>query len=247
MGGTQSAEEKSTALRIGVLGGSGLYKMPGVTNVREIKLTTPYGNPSDKYVIGNLGDVEVVFLPRHGVGHRYSPSEVNYRANIFGFKKLGVSWIIAVSAVGSLQEEIDQGDIVLVNQFVDKTRFRKDTFFGDGIVAHVPFSEPTCTVLRDFLLESTKLVAEKNEKYKDMRVHQSGTYVNMEGPAFSTKAESKLHRSVYSGHVIGMTAVPEAKLCREAQVFVCGLCLYGCCVCMGVVSVRLCLSGCLCV
>jgi len=218
MGQSQSTDDVSTCLRVGVLGGSGLYKMPGVTNVREVKLTTPFGDPSDKYMIGKIGDVEVVFLPRHGAGHRYSPSEVNYRANIFGFKKLGVRWIIAVSAVGSLQEEIDKGDIVLVNQFIDKTRFRKDTFFGDGIVAHVPFSEPTCSVLRDYLLQSTKVVADKHPKYKDMRVHETGTYINMEGPAFSTFAESQLHRTYYKGNVIGMTAVPEAKLCREAEI-----------------------------
>jgi len=201
--------------RVGVLGGSGLYKMSGVSDVREVKVKTPFGDPSDSYFIGKLDGHEVVFLPRHGIGHKYNPSEVNYRANIFGFKILGCEWVIAVSAVGSLQEEIKTGDIVIIDQFIDKTKFRKDTFYENGCAAHIPFSEPTCPTLRSYLLEGCKAVAAKENV--EVRVHPTGTYVNMEGPAFSTYAESCLHRS-WGAQVIGMTAVAEAKLAREAEI-----------------------------
>ncbi len=172
-------------------------------------LKTPFGDPSDEYLIGRLQNAELVFLPRHGRGHRFNPSEVNYRANIFGMKMLGVSWIISVSAVGSLQEEVVPGQIVLINQFIDRTKTRDATFFEKGIVAHVGFSEPICGVLHDYLEESCK---EAKVVY-----HKQGTYVNMEGPAFSTIAESNLYRS-WNATVIGMTALTEAKLAREAEI-----------------------------
>eukprot|EP00051_Salpingoeca_urceolata_P003682 m.59675 g.59675 ORF g.59675 m.59675 type:complete len:320 (+) comp13010_c0_seq2:111-1070(+) len=194
--------------RIGVVGGSGLYDIEGLTNVRTLEVSTPFGEPSGPYTIGELHGVELVFLPRHGHGHQFNPSEVNYRANIYGFKVLGVSWLIAVSAVGSLQDEIVPGEFVLVDQFIDRTHKRQHTFFTEGVVAHVPFAHPTCSKLGDLLAEAA---SEANVK-----CHKGGTYVNMEGPAFSTLAESKLYRS-WGAQVIGMTALAEAKLAREAE------------------------------
>ena len=196
-------------MRIGVIGGSGVYQMDGLENVREERVSTPFGDPSDALIHGKLGQHELVFLPRHGRGHRFNPSEVNYRANIFAMKTAGVEWIISVSAVGSLKEEIVPGDVVVIDQFIDRTFARKNTFFENGIVAHVAFGDPVCTTLRKYLLQAAKSVTD--------RVHDGGTYVCMEGPAFSTRAESNLHRS-WGASVIGMTNLPEAKLAREAEI-----------------------------
>jgi 5'-methylthioadenosine phosphorylase len=195
-------------MRIGVIGGSGLYDMDGLEDVREQRVETPFGAPSDAIIVGRLGDVELCFLPRHGRGHRFNPSEVNYRANIFALKSLGVGWVISVSAVGSLKEEIVPGHVVLVDQFVDKTYKRKTTFFEEGIVAHVSFGDPVCPTLRQLLLQAARTAG--------ATAHDGGTYVCMEGPQFSTRAESELHRS-WGASVIGMTNMPEAKLAREAE------------------------------
>ena len=195
--------------RIGVIGGSGLYQMDGLKSLREVALKTPFGKPSDRYIEGTLGDCELIFLPRHGKGHRWLPTEVNFRANIFGMKKLGAERIISVSAVGSLQPGIAPGDLVVPDQFIDRTTKRPSTFFGNGIVAHVGFADPFCKDL------SAKLVdAARQEK---ARVHAGGTYLCMEGPQFSTRAESKLYRS-WGAAVIGMTNLQEAKLAREAEI-----------------------------
>lgn len=195
-------------MRIGVIGGSGIYAMEGLEDVREERVSTPYGDPSDACIIGRLGGAELVFLPRHGRGHRFNPSEVNYRANIFALKQLGVEWVISVSAVGSLKHEIVPGHIVVIDQFIDKTIYRKNTFFENGLVAHVAFGDPVCPTLRGILLASAREAG--------ATAHDGGTYVCMEGPAFSTKAESNLHRS-WGASVIGMTNMPEAKLAREAE------------------------------
>ena len=195
---------------IGVIGGSGLYEMEGMTDVAQVTVDTPFGRPSDEYVTGTLDGVRMVFLPRHGKGHRFTPSEVNYRANIYGMKKLGVTRVISVSAVGSLREEIVPGHIVIPDQFIDRTRgFRKDTFFGNGIVGHVQFADPVCGEL------SETLYAAAGEA--GATVHRGGCYVCMEGPAFSTRAESHLYRS-FGASVIGMTNLTEAKLAREAEI-----------------------------
>ncbi|MBK8179886.1 MAG: S-methyl-5'-thioadenosine phosphorylase [Planctomycetes bacterium] len=195
-------------LVVGVIGGSGLYAMDGLEEVREISLSTPFGAPSDAYVTGRLGGIEMVFLPRHGRGHRIQPSDLNFRANIWGFKQLGVTRILSVSAVGSMQEHIKPGDFVVIDQFVDRTRHRPDTFFGGGVVAHVMFADPVCADVRRALVASAKSSA--------VMVHDGGTYLNMEGPQFSTRAESKLYRS-WGMDVIGMTNLQEAKLAREAE------------------------------
>lgn len=197
------------SLRIGVMGGSGLYEMEGLTDLREERVSTPFGEPSDAIMVGRLGDVELLFLPRHGRGHVHNPTEVNYRANVFALKKLGVSWIVSVSAVGSLREAIVPGHMVIIDQFIDRTRNRKDTFFEDGIVAHVGFADPVCETLRGFLLEACHEVG--------ATVHDGGCYVNMEGPAFSTRAESHLYRS-WGCAVVGMTQLTEARLAREAEI-----------------------------
>jgi 5'-methylthioadenosine phosphorylase len=199
-------------LRIGVIGGSGLYEMDGLTDIREESVQTPFGNPSAPYLIGRLEGtpgVELVFLPRHGRNHEFNPSEVNYRANIFGMKALGVSWIISVSAVGSLQEEVVPGHVVVIDQFIDRTKNRASTFFEKGLVAHIAFGDPVCTTLRSYLLQAANKAGAV--------VHDGGTYVCMEGPAFSTRAESNLYRS-WGARVIGMTNIPEAKLAREASI-----------------------------
>ncbi len=195
--------------RIGIIGGTGLYEMEGVQNLRQVRVDTPYGEPSDAFIAGELGGAEVFFVPRHGIGHRFTPTEVPYRANIFALKKLGVDWIISVSAVGSLKEEIVPGHVVLIDQFIDRTRNRQSTFFEKGLVAHVAFGDPVCGALRGMLLESAAEVGATH--------HDGGTYVCMEGPAFSTKAESNLYRS-WGASVIGMTNIPEAKLAREAEI-----------------------------
>lgn len=194
---------------IGVIGGSGLYHMDGLKNVREVALKTPFGKPSDRYIKGKLGDTELIFLPRHGRSHRWLPTEVNFRANLFGMKKLGVEHIISVSAVGSLQQEIAPGDLVVPDQFIDRTSKRPSTFFGRGIVAHVSFADPFCKHL------SAKLVDAARQE--GARVHAGGTYVCMEGPQFSTRAESNLYRG-WGAAVIGMTNLQEAKLAREAEI-----------------------------
>jgi 5'-methylthioadenosine phosphorylase len=198
-------------MRIGVIGGSGLYEMDGLEDVREEKVETPFGSPSDAVIIGRLGDVELCFLPRHGRGHRFTPTEVPYRANLFALKKLGVDWVISVSAVGSLREEIVPGHVVIVDQFIDRTQHRKSTFFEGGIVAHVSFGDPVCPALRGYLLSAAQTAA-----HGVTEVHDGGTYVCMEGPAFSTRAESNLYRS-WGASVVGMTNLPEAKLAREAE------------------------------
>ena len=194
---------------IGVIGGSGLYEMEGLRNVKEVKIKTPFGSPSDAYVTGNLGNVKMVFLPRHGRGHRFTPSEINYRANIYGMKKLGVEWLISVSAVGSMKEEIAPGHIVIVDQFFDRTSKRVSTFFGNGITGHVEFGEPVCGNLSGVLYDAAKKTG--------ATAHKGGTYICIEGPQFSTKAESMTYRK-WGVDVIGMTNIPEAKLAREAEI-----------------------------
>ena len=198
----------SDPVKIGIVGGSGLYEMEGLTDVEEVRLSTPFGDPSDAYLTGRLGDVELVFLPRHGRGHVVSPSEINFRANIWGFKRLGVSRILSVSAVGSMREDIAPGEFVIIDQFFDRTRHRADTFFTGGVVAHVMFADPVCGELRGALLDSAKS--------EGVKVHDGGTYVNMEGPQFSTRAESNIYRK-FGVDVIGMTNLQEAKLAREAE------------------------------
>ena len=197
----------SAPIKVGVIGGSGLYDLDGMSELEEISLATPFGAPSDAYRSGTLGDVPVVFLPRHGRGHLISPSEINFRANVWGLKQLGVTHVLSVSAVGSLVEDVVPGHFVVVDQFIDRTRHRVDTFFEGGVVAHVMFADPVCPVLRRILLEAGAAA--------DITVHDGGTYVNMEGPQFSTRAESQLYRS-WGAKVIGMTNLQEAKLAREA-------------------------------
>jgi 5'-methylthioadenosine phosphorylase len=194
---------------IGIIGGSGLYSMPGLTDIQEVAQPTPFGVPSDAYVLGTLEGRRVAFLARHGRGHRILPSELNFRANIYGFKQLGVERILSVSAVGSLKEEHKPGEFLIVDQFVDRTRHRMDTFFGDGVVAHVAFADPVCPQLFD-------VVAKACEKAKVVG-KRGGSYICMEGPQFSTKAESNLYRS-WGMDVIGMTNLQEAKLAREAEI-----------------------------
>lgn len=194
--------------KIGIIGGSGLYSMPGFTNQQEVRIQTPFGDPSDAYVVGELEGKPVAFLARHGRGHRLTPSELNFRANILGFKKLGVEWIISLSAVGSLKEEHKPLDFVIPDQFVDRTVRRVSTFFGDGLVAHVGFGDPVCHKLAGLLHRACHDAG--------VPAKLGGTYVCMEGPAFSTKAESNLYRS-WGMDIIGMTNLQEAKLAREAE------------------------------
>ncbi len=197
-------------IKLGIIGGSGLYEMEGLSKTQTDQVKTPFGDPSDAYFSGELSNGNrLYFLPRHGIGHRFLPSEINYRANIYGFKKLGVEWILSVSAVGSMKEEIHPGDMVVPDQFIDRTFKRATTFFGDGLVAHVPFGDPTCDVLRKKVVEASKKVGAKT--------HVGGTYICMEGPQFSTRAESLFYRSL-GVSVIGMTNLPEAKLAREAEI-----------------------------
>jgi 5'-methylthioadenosine phosphorylase len=193
---------------VGVIGGSGLYQIDGLADVREVELATPFGAPSDSYVTGVLGGLRMVFLPRHGRGHRIGPSEINFRANIWGMKRLGVTRIVSVSAVGSMREDVRPGDFVVIDQFFDRTRHRADTFFGEGCVAHVMFADPVCREVRRALLAAGGELG--------LPVRDGGTYMNMEGPQFSTRAESKLYRS-WGIDVIGMTNLQEAKLAREAE------------------------------
>lgn len=195
--------------RIGIIGGTGLYQMEGLRDAEEVFPDTPFGKPSDAILTGTLDGVGVAFLPRHGRGHRFSPSEIPARANIYALKALGVQRIISVSAVGSLREEIRPLDMVVPDQIIDRTRGRVSTFFGDGIVAHVGFAEPFCPQMTDVLYRGAERMG--------ARVHPRGTYVVIEGPQFSTMAESHLYRS-WGADVIGMTALPEAKLAREAEI-----------------------------
>ena len=196
--------------KIGIIGGSGLYEIEGFVAEKWTEVNTPFGSPSDELLIGKLDGREVVFLPRHGRGHRILPSELNHRANIWAMKQLGVSWIISASAVGSLQQEYSPCDIVLIDQFVDNTKqSAAHTFFGEGIVGHIPFAEPICEKLRQNLLDASHSVA--------VKIHDRGTYVNMEGPAFSTRAES-LRNQKLGFDVIGMTNLGEARCAREAEI-----------------------------
>ena len=193
---------------MGIVGGSGLYELEGLTAIKEVELTTPFGKPSGVYLTGRLGDVSLVFLPRHGVGHKIAPHEINYRANIYGFKKLGVQQLLSFSAVGSMKEEIKPGEVVVVDQFVDRTRTRPSSFFENGCVAHVSFADPVCPALRKILVQSGEICG--------IKIHDGGTYVCIEGPQFSTRAESLLYKS-WDIDVIGMTNLPEARLAREAE------------------------------
>jgi len=196
--------------KIGIIGGSGLYKIEGLKKIKQVELKTPFGAPSASFVAGELEGREIVFLPRHDVGHRICPSKINYRANIYGMKKLGVERIISVTACGSLKEELRPLDFVVVDQFVDRTNnAREMTFFDNGIVAHIVFAHPVCQELAQVVLGAGKEL--------NLRIHNGGTYLNMEGPAFSTLAESKLYRS-WGMDVIGMTNLAEAKLAREAEI-----------------------------
>ncbi len=194
---------------IGIIGGSGLYNIEGIKDVETVPVDTPFGMPSDSFTIGTLEGRRVAFLPRHGKGHTISPSELNFRANIYGMKKLGVEHIIAVSAVGSMKEEIKPLDIVIPDQFFDRTRGRVSTFFGEGIVGHVSFADPICEMLANTLFHAAQSIG--------VRVHKGGTYLCMEGPMFSTRAESNVYRQ-WGVSVIGMTNLQEAKLAREAEI-----------------------------
>ena len=195
--------------RVGVIGGSGFYRMPGLRDVEEVRLDTPFGAPSDAIAIGTLDGQRIAFLPRHGMGHRILPSELPARANIYALKLLGVERIIGVSAVGSLREDIEPLNMVTPDQLIDRTRGRPSTFFGQGLVAHVAFAEPFCPVLSDTLTDAAREAG--------ATVHDGGTYVVIDGPSFSTRAESHLYRT-WGADVIGMTALPEAKLAREAEI-----------------------------
>lgn len=194
---------------IGIIGGSGLYQMNELKDVQEVKVPTPFGDPSDAYIVGTLEGKKVAFLARHGRGHRVMPSEINYRANIYGFKKLGVQWIISVSAVGSMKENIRPLDFVIPDQFFDQTRKRISTFFGNGVVGHVGFANPVCSHLAPLLVNCCRETG--------VTTHQGGTYICIDGPQFSTKAESRIYRQ-WGVDVIGMTNLPEAKLAREAEI-----------------------------
>jgi 5'-methylthioadenosine phosphorylase len=198
---------------IGVIGGSGIYDLEAVMGIEEITVETPFGSPSDTYVTGTLDDARMVFLARHGRGHRLLPHEINYRANIYGMKTLGVEWILSLSAVGSMREDIRPGDMVVVDQFFDRTIGRASTFFGEGIAAHVPFGDPVSPILAGALYDAAREVAQG----QDFTVHRGGTYMVMNGPQFSTRAESMIYRA-WGVDVIGMTAMPEAKLAREAEI-----------------------------
>jgi len=205
----KSARTKEPLAEIGVIGGSGLYAMSGLTNTREMSVKTPFGEPSDKIVLGNFEGKRVAFLARHGRGHRILPSELNFRANVYAMKLLGVQRIISVSAVGSLKEDLRPGEFLVPDQFFDSTKGRISTFFGNGLVAHVAFDKPTCAQLSTVLADACVSTA--------VPVHRKGTYINMEGPQFSTLAEAHFHRA-QQFDVIGMTNVTEAKLAREAEI-----------------------------
>jgi len=194
---------------VGVIGGSGLYALEGITEVETVSVDTPWGKPSDDPVVGELGDVRLIFLPRHGKGHKLMPSEINYRANIFAMKMLGAERIVSVSAVGSMREDIKPGHVVIPSQFYDHTKSRVSTFFGDGIAAHVSMADPVCPVLSQALYDAALSAG--------ATVHGNATYICMEGPQFSSRAESNIYRK-WGVDVIGMTNMPEAKLAREAEI-----------------------------
>ncbi|MCL1926375.1 MAG: S-methyl-5'-thioadenosine phosphorylase [Syntrophorhabdaceae bacterium] len=193
---------------LGVIGGSGLYEMKSLKNVRRVTVRTPFGFPSDALVVGELEGRPMAFLPRHGLGHRIGPSDINFRANIYAMKKIGAGAVLSISAVGSMKEKIRPGDIVIVDQFFDHTKRRENTFFTDGVVGHVSLADPVCPALSGIVYDAARSVAK--------RVHRGGTYLCMEGPAFSTRAESEIYRK-WGIDVIGMTNMPEAKLAREAE------------------------------
>lgn len=195
--------------KVGIIGGTGLYELEGLTDTREVRVKTPFGNPSDAIILGTLNGIKLAFLPRHGRGHFISPTELPSKANIYALKSLGVEWIISVATVGSLKEQIEPLDIVIPDQIIDRTYLRPNTFFGNGIVGHIAFAEPFCPVLRSILYNSALKVG--------ARAHDGGTAIVMEGPQFSTKAESNLYRS-WGADVIYMTGLPEAKLAREAEI-----------------------------
>jgi len=195
--------------KIGIIGGSGLYEIEGLADIEEVDMDTPFGKPSDIITVGKLEGTEVAFLPRHGRGHRIMPTEIPARANIYALKSLGVEHIIAVSSAGSFKEEIKPGHLLIPDQIIDRTRSRVNTFFGGGVVVHIPFAEPYCPVLRQVVYQAACKAG--------ATVHAKGTYIAMEGPAFSTRAESRLYRS-WGADIIGMTALPEAKLAREAEI-----------------------------
>lgn len=195
--------------KIGVIGGTGLYEIEGMKHVQEIKVQTPFGDPSDAIIVGTLEGTNIAFLPRHGRGHRINPSELPSLANIYALKSLGVEWIIAINSCGSFKEELKPRDLVIPDQIIDRTRGRISTFFGKGIVVHIPFAEPFCPVLSTVLYDAARAVG--------ARVHKGGTFIAMEGPQFSTKAESRLYKS-WGADIIGMTVLPEAKLAREAEI-----------------------------
>ncbi|WP_372840738.1 S-methyl-5'-thioadenosine phosphorylase [Phaeovulum sp.] len=194
---------------IGIIGGSGVYQIEGLEGASWVKVATPWGKPSDEVLVGRLGGVPIAFLPRHGRGHVHSPTSVPYRANIDAMKRLGVTDLVAVSACGSFREDMAPGDFVIVDQFIDRTFAREKSFFGPGCVAHVGFAQPTCARLSDACFHAAEA--------EGVRVHRGGTYLAMEGPQFSTLAESRLYREVWGCDVIGMTGMPEAKLAREAE------------------------------
>ena len=198
-----------TETKIGVIGGSGLYAIDGLEGEEWVTVQTPWGEPSDEILTGRIGGVDVAFLPRHGRGHRHSPTTINYRANIDALKRIGVTDVISVSACGSFREEMAPGDFVLIDQFIDRTVNREKTFFGTGCVAHVSIAEPTCARLRAALATAARAAG--------VKAHDGGTYVTMEGPQFSTLAESRMYREHWGADVIGMTNMPEAKLAREAE------------------------------
>ena len=198
--------------KIGIIGGSGLYKMDALKDVEEVKIDTPFGPPSDAFILGTLEGTRVAFLARHGRNHTLSPSELPFRSNIYGMKQLGVQYLISASAVGSLKEEVKPLDMVVPDQFIDRTKNRVSTFFGDGIVAHIAFGDPVCHQLAGILADAVASL-----QLPDVTLHRGGTYICMEGPAFSTKAESHLYRS-WGATIIGMTNLPEAKLAREAEI-----------------------------
>jgi 5'-methylthioadenosine phosphorylase len=201
-----------TQAKIGIIGGSGLYKMDALKDLREVKLETPFGSPSDALIVGNLEGETVAFLARHGRNHHLLPSELPFRANIYALKQLGVEYIISASAVGSLKEEVKPLDMVVPDQFIDRTKNRAATFFGEGLVAHIAFGDPICSNLADIVADAVASL-----ELSEVDLHRGGTYVCMEGPAFSTKAESNLYRS-WQATVIGMTNLTEAKLAREAEI-----------------------------
>lgn len=212
MGASDSDSSAKTTAKIGVIGGSGLYQMEALTDVQEVRVETPFGNPSDALIVGKLDGVSVAFLARHGRGHTLMPSELPFRANIYAMKSLGVEYLISASAVGSLKAEAKPVDMVVPDQFIDRTKNRVSTFFGEGIVGHISFGDPVCNNLAQVVGDAVE-----SQNLDGVTLHRGGTYVCMEGPAFSTKAESNMYRS-WDATVIGMTNLPEAKLAREAEI-----------------------------